>query len=130
MVLLDESKELPDLIRLRLASDRLHVELRAELMVTIDVVASANSVQLEAAGLHQSLEVSKCDVAQRAALESVQEALRIHARTLRGTSDSTEFQCPSQALPGTSTIAPGKESSLVCAASALHRSSSKRHNAG
>ena len=79
MVLLDEREELPDLIRLGLASDWLDVQPLGDPGVHEDVMASADPVQLEAAGLNEQLEVREGHVSHLPAPEASKEFLRFHA---------------------------------------------------
>jgi hypothetical protein len=61
----DQSKEAANLPRLRVAAKGLQVEAEAKDRVEIDVVASANPVQLEAEPFDQVTEVVEADVRLR-----------------------------------------------------------------
>ena len=88
MVLLSQGQELPDLIRLGLASDGLEVELLGDLRVQVDVMAPPNPVQLESAGLEEFLEVGERHVSERSLSEAFKELLRVHCRNIEGRNDA------------------------------------------
>jgi hypothetical protein len=79
MVLLDKREELPDLVRLGLAANRLEVELFGHLGVPVDVMAAPYPAELKAICFDESLEVPKTYIRHCAAGEPAKKPPRVHA---------------------------------------------------
>lgn len=84
MIALHQSKELTDLVRLRLPTHLLQVEDLRESRVDEDVVASAGAPLLEAQRLRQPAHLREPDVAEVATRQSVEKPVLVHVSDTNG----------------------------------------------